>query len=290
MKSRKKEYWCYVFLIPWALFFIIFTVFPFLFGIGISFTDFTFNSANFVGLDNFREIFSDDIFSKSIIATFQFALIILPGNIVISMWVAKTIHERTARFNAFVKAVFYIPSIVSQVALVIVWKYMFAPTFGLMSSFFTLIGLAPVSWFDNSRISIPLMSLFVISIGLGQSIILYSAAMGNIPATYYEAAEIDGATKNQVFFKITLPLLNSASTFILITNTIAVLQVFVIPYLITGGGPTNQTSTILLMIYKSAFMYGKLGYASAVGVILFIITAIIAAFQFKAMRSETIEY
>ncbi len=290
MKTLKKDKWGYLFLIPWFLFFVVFTVFPFIFGVGTSFTDFTFNSANFVGLDNYKDILTDDTFRKSVIATLLFAVIVIPGNIVISIWVAKTIHERTARFNAFVKAAFYIPAIVSQVALVIVWKYIFGPTFGLMSSLFTMAGLDPISWFDTSSISIPLMSLFVITVGLGQPIILYSAAMGNIPETYYEAAELDGATKNQAFFKITLPLLKSTTTFVLITTTIAVLQVFVIPYLLTGGGPNNATSTILLMVYKSAFMYGKLGYASAVGVIFFIITAIIAAIQFRVMRSETIEY
>jgi multiple sugar transport system permease protein len=290
LKRLKREIWGYLFLLPWFIFFCIFTIYPFVYGTTISFFDYTLSGSKFVGFANYRQAFADSAFLKSVGGTFSYALIILPVTVAVSLWIANLLSYKGRRFNALVKALFYLPSVTSQVALVIVWNFLFSPTFGLVSSVFKSLGLAQISWFDSPATAIPLLALLICTYGLGQPIILYTAAINGIPESYFEAARIDGATDGQVFRQITLPLLKPTTTYVLITNTIGVLQIFAVPYLMTNGGPNNRTSTLLMMIYKSAFQNGNFGYASAIGVILFLITAVIAAAQFRAMRGDTHEY
>jgi multiple sugar transport system permease protein len=240
-------------------------------------------------LEIYREL-NVSTFLISIGVTVKFAVILIPFTVGLSLAVARILQDRGPRFNAITKAICYMPSITSQVAMVIVWAFVFGPTFGLLASIFKALKLTPISWFDNPQLSVPLMAFLILSYTLGQPIILYTAAMGSIPASYFEAAEIDGATRNQVFFKITMPLLHSTTTFVLITTTISMLQVFAVPYLLTNGGPSFRSSTLLLLVYQSAFTYGNFGYASAIGVFLFVVTAAIAALQFRLMKREAIEY
>lgn len=290
MKRLRKEKWGYIFLIPWFCFFVVFTVYPFLYGFKVSFYDFTISRSKFIGLDNYIEAFGNEAFWRSLSATFQYAVIILPVTVIVSLWIAKVLSARGKKLNAFSKAVFYLPAVTNQVTLVIVWNFLFSPTFGLVAGIFRTLGLTPVSWFDSPRTAIPLLALLICTYGLGQPVILYTAAINGIPDCYFEAAKIDGATDNQIFFKVTLKLLHSTTTYILITSTIGMLQVFAVPYLMTNGGPSHRTSTLLMLVYTSAFQNGSFGYASAIGVILFFITAVIAFLQFRMMKQETVEY
>jgi ABC-type sugar transport system permease subunit len=289
-RHNPKTKWGYIFLIPWLLLFIIFTAYPFFDGIFVAFTDYDLSGMHFVGLQNFINMPSDPAFVNSLIATFFYALIIIPVSIALSLWIANALRYHGPKMNSFSKAVFYMPGVACTTSLVIVWNFMVSPSTGMVASFFSAIGLPQYSLFDRPSTSIPTLSLLVILCSLGQLIIIYAAAMNGIPVSYYEAAELDGASRSKQFFEITLPLVKPTSTFILITQTISVLQIFVVPYLMTQGGPEYKTSTLLLMIYNSAFLNDKFGYASAIGVVLFVIIALIAAAQFKAMRSEPIEY
>jgi multiple sugar transport system permease protein len=232
----------------------------------------------------------DPAFVKSLVATLFYAVIIIPLSIILSLWIANALRYHGPKMNAFSKAVFYLPGVTCTTALVIVWKFLVSPSIGIFGTLFKAIGMPQYSLFDRPSTAIPTLSLLIVFCGLGQLIIIYAAAMNGIPDSYYEAAELDGASRGQQFFRITLPLINSTSTYILITETIGVLQIFVVPYLMTGGGPQYKTSTLLLMIYKGAFQNSSFGYASAVGVVLFIITAFVAAIQFKLMKTDSVEY
>lgn len=290
MKRWKKEKWGYAFLLPWLAFLLVFTIYPFFYGFAASLFDYTLLRQVFVGLDNYRQIFRDEMFSRSIVATFEYAAILLPLTVCLSLWVANTISKFHEHASGIFKTIFYLPTITSQVALVVVWNFIFAPSFGFLANLFRMFGLTPISWFDDPARAIPLLSVLILSYSLGQPVILYSAGIGNIPKSYFEAARIDGATDRQLFFRITLPMLRSVTTYILITSTIGMLQIFAVPYLMTGGGPNNTTSTLLMMVYKSAFISGNFGCASAVGVVLFFVTAIIAAIQFRLVRADTLEF
>jgi multiple sugar transport system permease protein len=292
-RMSDKAKWALIFLIPWLVQFAIFQVYPLIYGTYVSFTDFslkTVKAVSFVGFDNYRAIPEDPAFTNSVIATLGYSAIIIPLTIVFSLWIAFLLQGLGSRFNTFSKAFIYLPGVTCTVALVIVWKFIFMPGSGLVYGILAKAGYPMFSLFDSPVTSIPILSMLTVFISLGQPVILYTAAMNNIPVTYYEASEIDGASRSKQFFSITLPLMHTTNVFVTVTTTIGMFQVFVIPYLMTGGGPQYKTSSLLLMVYKSAFQNGSFGYASAIGIFLFLLVAVIAAVQFRMMRREVVEY
>lgn len=292
-RKKSKAKWALIFLIPWFIQFAVFQAYPLFYGIYVSFTDFSFKSISaisFVGLENYKAIPADPAFFRSVVATIGYSAFIIPLTIVISLWVSFLLQGYGNRMNTFSKVLIYLPGVTCTAALVIVWKFIFMPGSGLISGILSSLGYPMFSLFDDPMTSISTLSILIVFATLGQPVILYSAAMNNIPTSYYEAAEIDGASRTKQFFSITMPLLHTTNIFVVVTTTIGILQVFAVPYLMTGGGPQYKTSSFLLMVYKSAFQNGSFGYASAVGIVLFIITAIIAAIQFRLMRREAVEY
>jgi multiple sugar transport system permease protein len=288
--ERRKAKWGYVFILPWFAYFCVFTAYPFLFGIAVSFTDYSLRGISAVGFFNFERISRDPAFFRSLRATFIYVVMYIPGCLGLSLAVANTLRHWGGKVNAVVKAIAYIPGVTSTVALTLSLRFIFHPSLGIATAFFKLIGISHFSLFDSVFTSMPVLGLILVFVNIGQPIILYSAAMNSIPVTYYEAAEIDGASGRTQFWRITLPLLHQTTTFIMITCTIGMLQVFVIPYLMTGGGPQYRTSSLLMMVYTAAFQNNNFGYASAVGVVLFGIAVVVAAFMFRIMKRDIIEY
>ncbi|NLV48972.1 MAG: sugar ABC transporter permease [Clostridiaceae bacterium] len=285
-RALRRNAVSYMFLAPWLIIFTIFVAYPFFYGFAVSFFEFNYVEKIFIGFENYKMLFTDKMFIRSIFATFKMVVIIIPGTLIFSLWVAHTISNRSKKMQSLTKIVFYLSAIVSEVALVIVWKWVFNPGYGLSATITDFLGISRLNWFGNINLAIPLVSTLVLSFTISQPIILYSAAMNNIPVMYYESAEIDGASSWMKFAKITWPLIRPTTTFILITTTIANLQIFAVPYLLTAGGPEYGTTTILLMIYRNAFEYSKYGYASAMGIVLFLIIALFATLQFKFTQSD----
>ena len=286
-KRRFKENLTgYLFIAPWLVIFGIFIIYPFVYGFVISLFDYNLVKFNFVGLSNYSTLFKDEMFIKSIVATLRMCAIIIPGTVLFALWVTKTVHERRQSMQTFTKVVFYLSAIISEVALVIVWKWIFNPGYGVSASVTDAFGVSRIEWLGSTSLTPTLVSILVLSFTVSQPIVLYNAAMNNIPATYYEAARIDGATKWKQFIYVTLPLVKPTTTFILIITTIGSLQVFMVPYLLTAGGPGNSTTSVLLMIFRNAFEYGRYGYAAAMGIILFGIIAVFAFLQYRATQSD----
>lgn len=270
----------YLFLVPWLLVLIIFTLYPFVEGMRMSLYKYSTNSQTFIGLDNFRELFKDTTFWNSVIITLKMCAIIIPGTIVVSLLIAYAIQDINATLKSVVKIVFYLCSIVSQVALIMVWKWMFSPTQGLYKSLCEIFGMVELNLLGDTTYSIPLISILVMSFTVAQPIVLFNTALEAVPSTLYEAAQLDGAGRFTRFLKVGVPSISDVLLLVLVTTTINNLQVFVVPYLLTGGGPGGQTTPILLHIYRSAFEYGQYGYASAMGVVLFCIIGFFVAIQF----------
>ena len=285
-KRIKNNIICYLFLMPWLAFLMVFTVYPFIYGFVMSLFNVTYKASMYVGFSNFAELFRNAMFLDAIGATLKMCAIIIPGTVIVSLWIARTIQDRSRHLQRSAKMVFYITSIVSQVALAIAWKFMFNPGYGLSASLMDLLGLPRVDWFGREDLVIPLVSILVMTFSISQPIILFSAAMDNIPKDYYEVAELEGATRTRQFFTVTLPLIRPTLTFVSITAIIANLQVFVVPYLLTGGGPNYKTTTILYLVYRNAFEFGRYGYASAMGIILFAIIGILVLFQYHMANSS----
>jgi len=286
MKKTKSNIICYLFLLPWLAFLAVFTIYPFVYGIVMSLFNVTYKARSFVGLTNFAELFHDKMFLNAIHVTLKMCVIIIPGTIVVSLWIARVVQDRCKLLQHSAKLVFYVTSIVSQVALAIAWKFMFNPAYGLCASISDLLGLPRLDWFGKDTLVIPLVSVLVMTFSISQPIVLFSAAMDSIPRDYYEVAELEGATRAKQFFSVTLPLIRPTLAFVAITATIANLQVFVVPYLLTGGGPNYKTTTILYMVYRNAFEFGRYGYASAMGIVLFAIIAVLVFFQYQVTNSS----
>ena len=289
-RERYKARWAYVFLAPWLLMFLIFYAYPLIYGTIVSFTNYTIGSMKWIGLENYRTIFTDYRFWRSLRATIFYMLIVMPLQVFVPLWIANTIQAYKRGFNTAVKLVAYIPGVTCSVALVLAWRFMLDPNIGFVTSFLKKIFGARFSPFNTASTAIPIIAVLIAFTNLGATLIIYSAALNAIPADYYEAAELDGATRWDQLTKITIPLLQPTIVYVFITSTIGALQIFVIPQLMTQGGPNFMTSTVLLLIYSAAFGDNKFGYASALGVILFLITAIFALFQFRITRRETVEY
>ena len=214
----------------------------------------------------------------------------MPLRTFVPLWAANTLRPHGRKFNTVAKLLIYLPGVVCTSALVISWKYLLTPGTGLVSQLMKTLGFGDISLLDSAATSIPILSLLIAFSNMGANLIIFCAAINNIPDTYYEAAELDGASKRKQFRRITIPMLNPTIIYVLITSTIASLQIFVIPQLMTGGGPNYTTSALLMLIYNSAFINYKFGYAAAIGVVLFLLTAIISFIQFRTTNRETIEY
>jgi len=289
LEARKAK-WGYVFLLPWLILFCVFYAYPLIYGIAVSFTDFTLGGAKFNGFNNYISIFHDYAFWRSLVATLCYAVIVIPLQVFLPMWIASILRPHGSKFNTAVKLLAYLPGVTCSVALVISWKFMLDPNLGLMATIMRWLGVRGFSFFNSAKTAIPVLSLLIVFSNLGANLIIYTAALNSIPNDYYEAAELDGATRSQQFRKITMPLLHPTIVYVFVTSTIAALQIFVIPQLMTGGGPNYTTSTLLMMVYDTAFSNNQFGYASAIGVILFIITAIIAVIQFRVTQRDSVEF
>ena len=288
--QRRKAKWGYVFLIPWLLVFAVFYAYPLAYGIIISFTDSKLGSTTYIGLRNYGKILRDYAFWRSLLAMLAYVVIAVPVIVFVPLCAANALRRYGKKFNTAAKLLMYLPGVTCSVALILSWKYMFDPNVGMLRSVLGLFGVTKVSVFDSARTAIPIMSLLAACTNFGANLIIYCAALDAIPNDYYEAAELDGASKRRQFISITIPLLNPTIVYVFITATIGALQIFVIPQLMTGGGPNYSTSTLLMLVYNTAFTNNQFGYASAIGVILFLITAIIAMIQFRVTRRDAVEY
>lgn len=289
LEARRSK-WGYVFLIPWLIMFCIFYAYPLIYGIVVSFTDYSLGDMTFIGLSNYKKILSDYAFWRSLVAMLCYAIIVIPLQVFLPMWIANIIRPYGKKANTLVKLLTYMPGVTCSVALVLSWRLMLDPNIGLLASILKSLGVSGFSIFNDAKTAIPVLSVLIVLSNLGNNLIIYSAALDAIPLDYYEAAELDGATRRQQFTKITMPLLHPTIVYVFITATIAALQIFVIPQLLTAGGPNYTTSTLLMMVYDTAFTGNQFGYASAIGVLLFLLTAVIAVIQFRVTQKDTIEY
>ncbi len=271
----------YVFILPFIVGVTVFTLVPFLNSFYLAFTDYdVLTEAKWIGLDNFEKMFfKDDKFWVSLGVTFKFAIIQVPVKLGFSLLVALLL-ARPSKATGLLRSVFYIPSIMGgSVAVALLWKQLFNYD-GVINKLLGVIGIEPVAWLTDTS-----TALYVL-IGLGvwqfgSSMLIFLAAIKNIPSTYYEAAKIDGAGKIVCFFKVTLPMISPVLFFNLINQIIGSLQAFNSSFLITSGGPLNSTLYYGLHLYNRAFQYYEMGYGSAMAWFLLVIIGLLTALVFK---------
>lgn len=271
----------YMFIAPQLLLFIVFVLYPIFEGFRMSLFRFTYSGEIFVGLQNYKMLFTDPVFMKSMMNTILFVIGIVFLTIVFGLFVAAAVYDKNEKYISFIRGSYYLPVMVSMVVMSMVWNFLLNPANGLISYLLGQGGVQNVNILGNPKL-VMFAIIFVTFVGnVGQSIILYIAAMIGIPQDYFEAAEIDGASRWQRVIKILIPLVKPTTLYLTIINIIAVLKIFVVIQLLTGGGPNNASVTMMYYLYQNAFVYNNLGVASAVGVLMFIFAVLLSIPQFK---------
>ncbi|HIS65582.1 MAG TPA: sugar ABC transporter permease [Candidatus Avoscillospira avistercoris] len=284
--ARKETLSAYLFLLPSLIFFLGFVVAPMVMCLVYSFFDMGLNmdEATFVGIGNYLEMFQDAIFRKGFLNTVIIVVVAVPTVTAFSLWVSSAIYQMKAFTRSFYRCVFYLPVVTGTVAVTVVWKWMFNPYNGLINQIFDSVGF---NWLGNPSTALACIIMILFTTSIGQPIVLYVAALGNVDHSLVEAAQVDGATKFQVFWKVKWPQIMPTTLYILVITTINSFQCFALIQLLTSGGPNHATDTIMYYIFDMAYKYHRFGYANAMGVILAIIIAIFSAVQFKLAKSET---
>ena len=288
--------WGYIFIAPAMIPFLIFTAYPLVQGILLSFYNAGVNRDKweYVGLKNYTNLLTrDPVFPIAIKNTFLFVLGVVPAAMIICLFVAVLIYPMSQRKQTFFRLAFYMPVVSAGVVLAMVWVYIYSQEYGLLNYILEATGILnlinggeKIGWLAQPDTALISLAVVVLSWSLGQPLILFLAGLAAIPVELYDAAQIDGANSWQSFWKITLPLLRPTILFVLVVLTIAVFQVFVVVQLMTLGGPANATQTIVYRIWVSAFTTFKFGYASAMAVILLAIVSVLAIIQFKLLDRQ----
>lgn len=272
--SKQETKWFYIFISPWIIGFLLFTLYPMIASIYYSFHNYNISSIEYIGLANYKELFSDAIFLKSLIVTGTYVSVSVPLSIVAALTVAVLLNQKVP-FLSFWRTLYYLPSIISGVASALLWRWIFNGKFGIFNNILAKIGIVGPDWFNSETWALP--AYWIIALwGIGSSMVIYLAALQGVPTSLYEAAEIDGANAIKRFFKITIPMISPVLLYTLITNMISGIQVFTMMYVISGGqgSPNYATMVYVLYLYKNAFQWNRFGYASAIAWILFIVISI----------------
>ena len=286
LKSRKlmmrETVTSYLFLAPFLLFFIMFVVYPMFMCVFTSFFDSTMGREDvFIGFGNYVELFKDQEFLKALRNTVVIVVVSVPVTCIFSLWVASTIAKLPVAATSAFRVIFYLPVVTGSVAVTMVWKWMFNNYSGLLNYIGTNLGFFEenINWLGDPKYALGCIILILLTTSVGQPIVLYVSALDNVDKSLVEAAEVDGATPMQAFWKIKWPQMMPTTLYILVITTINSFQCFALISLLTQGG--SDTMTIMYYIYYNAFKLYRYGYGNAMGVILAIIIAILSAVQFK---------
>ncbi|WP_067843522.1 carbohydrate ABC transporter permease [Amphibacillus sediminis] len=268
---------------PWLIGFILLILGPMIASLYLSFTDYNLlSSPNWVGLENYRNLFSDARFLKSLEVTFKFVFISVPLKLIFALALAM-LFNTGRKGSSFFSAVYYIPSIIGgSVAIAVVWKQLFGRQ-GAITQILSALNITDTNLIGNPNTALFVLILLVIW-QFGSPMIIFLAGLRQVPAELYEAASVDGASKIRQFFSITLPMLTPVIFFNLVMQTISGFMTFTQSYLITGGGPLDETLFYAVYLYETAFEYLRMGYASAMAWVLLIVIAAITFLFFLTSK------
>ncbi len=287
---RRSEWkWAYLFIALNLLGFLAFSLGPILFSAAMSFMNWSvLKPPEFVGLANIERLVDDEMFLLTLGNTVVFAL----GNVIavtVSAFVIAVLLNQPIRGRAIFRTVFFLPSITLVVSVAMIWQWLINPQGGLVNYLLHLAGLPQPQWLADRQMALPTLIMVSVWQHMGYYAVIYLAGLQGIPNEYYEAAQIDGASNLQRTFYITIPLIAPTTFFVLVTNLIASWQVFELPYLLTGGGPANATRTLQMYVYSQAFGSFRMGYASLMSWVMFLLIFGVTIFQwFIARRREQV--
>ena len=279
----------YLFMAPFLLFFFGFVVYPMFMCIFTSFFDATMGREDiFIGLSNYKELFSDPVFWIALKNTLIIVIVSVPVTCAFSLWIATLISKMPVAATSAFRCIFYLPVVTGSVAVTMVWKWMFNNYYGILNYLGKGLGLIDknINWLGDPKHALGCIILILLTTSVGQPIVLYVSALDNVDKSLVEAAQVDGATETQAFWRIKWPQMMPTTLYILVITTINSFQCFALIQLLTSGGPKNATMTIMYYIYYNAFKLYRYGYGNAMGVILAIIIAILSAAQFRLGKEK----
>ena len=276
----------YLLVSPYILHFAAFVAFPVIFSVVLTFHKWNIISPmEYTGFSNYIRLFQDQVFLKSIGNTLIFLIIHIPLQIIVALFLAEMLNQKIM-FRGFFRAAFFLPVIVSGVVVTMLFEQLYAFDTGLINRLLVTVGFGKVGWLVNPAIAMPSIALMATWKNVGLYIVLFLVGLQTVPPHYYEAADLEGASHFQKFFRITLPMINPTIFMVVILSTIGGFSLFIEPYIMTGGGPLNSTISAVLYIYKQGFFYYHMGYATTLGLFFAFIILAVVAIQKKFVEKD----
>lgn len=290
--QRHEDISGYSFMLPSLIFFIGFVVVPMIICILMSLTDANMQGdgllGQFIGLQNFVQLWKDPVFKEALWNTVLIVIVSVPATCIFSLWVSSRIYEMSSFSRSFYRIVFYLPVVTGSVAVTAVWKWMFDNYSGVFNTILNSAGREGINWLGDTRYALWCIILILFTTSVGQPIVLYVSALGNVDKSLVEAAEVDGASNIQVFWSVKWSQIMPTTLYIMVITTINSFQCFALIQLLTEG--SSGTNTVMYHIYYTAFKLtevdGHFGYANAMGVVLAIAIGILSAVQFKIAKEK----
>ena len=287
--GRKYERQAYMLVLPYVLYFIAFVAYPLIFSFVLVFHRWDIvTPMQWIGLKNFDRLMNDPLFFKSIVNTLTFLCIHIPLQIVIALGFSLILNSKI-RFRTFFRTLYFLPVVVSGVVVTILWQQLYSYDSGLLNRFLMIFGVHKIPWIVNADIAMPSVAIMATWKNVGIYIIMFLVGLQNIPNELYESSGLDGASRVQQFWKITLPLLNPTIVVVLVLSTIGGFSLFIEPYVLTGGGPMQSTLSAVLYIYNQAFYFNHMGYAATLGFVFAIVIFCVIMIQKKTVEMESID-
>ncbi len=269
----------YLLISPYLLHVLVFVLFPVGFSLFLSFHEWNIiGPMKYVGTANYEKLFLDQYFIKSLRNTLVFLMIHIPLQIIIALGLAVILNEKLW-FRAFFRGAFFMPVVVSGVVVTILWQQLYGFEMGSINTFLMWLGFEKVGWLIDPVWAMPSIAIMATWKNVGLYVILFLVGLQSVPKSLYEASELEGATRWQQFWHITLPVINPTVIMVMILSTIGGFSLFIEPYVMTGGGPLNSTLSSVLYIYKQGFFYYHMGYAATLGLVLALIILMVVFIQ-----------
>ncbi len=273
----------YLMIAPALIILGTFVIYPILYMVYLSFFSWNMMSAmKFVGLENFINLFSNTTFHLVLQNTFIYVFCTVFFAVSLGLLTAVYLKANT-KINAFLQSMVFVPHIVSLVSISFIWMWMMDTNYGLINYLLGLIGISKIGWLDDPNVALASIVIIAVWKSIGYNAIILISAIQAVPEYLYQAASLDKASKSTVFFKITLPMISPSLFFLILMNLISAFKVFEPVQIITDGGPLNSTSTLVHMLYEYGFTFYKVGYASAIGVVLLAILSVCTVLYFKML-------
>jgi len=280
LKANVRRYlWGYLFILPWIIGLIVYQIGPIIASLFFSFTQYdVITPMKWIGLANYKNLVADPLAVKSLIVTMLYVALSVPARVIVALTLAMLLNAKFKGKNIF-RTIYYLPSVTAGVAISIVWLILYDPLYGPIDSFLKLVGIPGPNWLADPNIALVSLAILGVWIVSGRYMVIFLAGLQGLPEHLYESATIDGANAVQKFFRLTLPLMSPTLYLVIVLSIIQSFQVFVYAQVMTQGGPDNATLMYVLYMYRKGFVDFQMGYASALGWVLFLIIFSITLFQ-----------